>query len=95
MSDDFIYTQDIEEIKPLTLNLTLTHRNERYVKGELRKKFTIDLQDPKIWMDLFSASLEGKPIKSSVIITFRNPFRSACQLKELKLLKPGTKIKTD
>ena len=93
--DDFIYSEDIEEIKPMTLNLTLVRQDATHIKGELRKKFTIDLNNPDAWVELFSKSLEGKTIKANIIIAFRNPFRSACQLKELKLLKPGTKLKID
>jgi len=93
MPEDFIYSKDIEEIKPMTLNLTLFRQDETHVKGELRKKFTIDLNNSETWVELFSKSLEGKPIKANIIIAFRNPFRSACQLKELKLLKTGTKLK--
>lgn len=95
MVEDFIYTEDIENINPMTLNLTLTSRDEHRVMGELRKKFTIDLNHPEQWVELFSSSLEGKPIKANVIITFRNSFTSACKLKELGLLKPGTKVKLD
>jgi hypothetical protein len=95
MVEDFVYTTDIEEIKPMTLNLTIVERTNKTIKAELRKKFTIDLENPKVWIDLFSASLEGKPIKANIIIAFRNPFKSACQLKQLKLLKPGTKIKLE
>ena len=94
--DDFIYTKDIEEIKPMTLNLTLGNQVvDNKLKAELRKKFTIDLSNPDIWVELFSKSLEGKTIKANIIISFRNPFRSACQLKQLSLLKPGTKVKSD
>lgn len=94
--DDFVFTKDIEEIKPMTLNLTLDNQVvDGKIKGALRKKFTIDLKNPDLWLELFSKSLEGKTIKANVIISFNNPFNSACKLKALGLLKPGTKIKTD
>jgi len=93
--DDFIYTKDIEEIKPMVLNLTLGRVIDHKVQGELRKKFTINLENKESWVNLFSNSLEGKPIKANIIITFKNKFNSACHLKEIGLLKPGTKIKID
>jgi len=94
--DDFIYTKDINEIKPMTLNLTLSNQiiNNK-VKAALRKGFTIDLNNPDFWVNLFSASLEGKSIKANVIISFDNKFTSACKLNKLGLLKKGTKIKYD
>jgi hypothetical protein len=93
--DDFIYSKDIEEIKPMVLNLTLGKVVDHKVQGELRKKFTIDLDNKETWIELFSKSLEGKPIKANIIIAFRNKFNSACHLKQINLLKPGTKIKID
>lgn len=93
--DDFIYSKDIEEIKPMTLNLTLGQVVDKKIQAELRKKFTIDLNNKETWIELFSKSLEGKTIKANIIITFRNKFNSACHLKQIGLLKPGTKIKVD
>ena len=93
--DDFIYSKDIEEIKPMTLNLTLGQLKDNKIQGELRKKFTIDLNNKETWVELFSKSLEGKTIKANIIITFRNRFNSACHLKQVGLLKPGTKLKVD
>jgi len=95
MVDEFIYSDGIEEIKPLTLNLSLTKKDAHFAIGELRKKIVIDLDNPEFWIKLLSSSLEGKPIKANVIIVFRDKFGSACKLKELGLLKPNTKILED
>jgi len=93
MTDEFIYSEGIEEIASLTLNMTLHKKSKNKIEGEFRKKFTIDLEEPDFWIELFSNSLEGKDIKAPVLIVFRDKFGSACKLKELGLLKPNTKIK--
>lgn len=92
MKDDFIYSEDIEEIKPLTLNLTVHRKKDGTIEGQLRKKFTINTEDPSFWKELFSHSLEGKNIKAPVLIVFRDPFGAACKLKELGLLKKNTNL---
>jgi len=93
-TDDFIYSRGIEEIKPMTLNMTL-HKRPGSVVVEFRKKVIINLSDAVFWTEFFSRSLEGKPIKANVMVVFRDAFGSACKLKELGLLKPETKIKED
>ena len=92
MVEEFIYSEGIEEVKPLTLNLSLRKKLDGSIEGELRKKVAIS-KDSAFWIELFSKSLQGKPIKAPVIIVFRDPFGSACKLKELGLLKADTKIK--
>jgi len=91
MVDDFVYSEGIEEVKPLTLNLSITRKPNGSIEGEVRKKIVIDLNSD-FWIELFSKSLQGKPIRAPVIIVFRDPFGSACKLKELGLLKADTKI---
>jgi hypothetical protein len=98
LEPEFKYTDKIEEIAPLTLNLTFTRKDADTVTFELRKKASIKLSDnnsKEFWINFFSNSLEGKTIKSNMIIVFRDKFGSACKLKELGLLKPKTKIATD
>lgn len=95
---EFKYSDKIEEITPLTLNLTITGRHNNMVSLELRKRVVVDLSDDKnksFWVNFFSNSLEGKTVKANTIIVFRDKFGSACKLKELGLLKPRTKIITD
>ena len=95
---EFRYTEKIDEITPLTMNLTFTRKDANTVTLELRKKASIKLDDKnakEFWVNFFSSSLEGKTIKSNMIIVFRDRFGSACKLKELGLLKPKTKIATD
>lgn len=92
MSETFIYSEGIEEIKPLTLNLTVHRNKDGTIEGELRKKFIIDMSNPDFWINLFSRSLEGKNIKAPVLIVFRDKFGSACKLKELGLLKDDVKL---
>jgi len=91
--EEFAYSKNIESIKPLVLNLTLSTDKEGKRTGELRKKFLIKAENTSFWSELFSASLSGKTIKAEVIIEFSNPFLSAIKLKEWGLLKTGTVIK--
>jgi len=98
VKNEFVYSEKIEEITPLTLNLTITGHDNNVVSLELRKKVVVNLSDPdskEFWLNFFSNSLEGKTIKANTIIVFRDKFGSACKLKELGLLKPKTKIFTD
>lgn len=91
MVEEFIYSEGIEEVKPLTLNLSLRRKPDGSIEGELRKKVAIN-KNSEFWIELFSKSLQGKTIKAPVIIVFRDPFGSACKLKQLGLLKADTKI---
>ena len=79
----------------MKLNLTLFKKKDGTIIGEFRKKITINEENQIHFIDLFSNSLEGKPIQSKVIIAFRDPFISANRLKEFGLLKKGTQIKID
>lgn len=94
----FVYSDKIEEITPLTLNLTFSKKDEDTIAIELRKKASVYLSEEdskKFWTEFFSRSLEGKTVKANIIIVFRDKFGAACKLKELGLLKKGTKINTD
>lgn len=94
----FVYSDKIEEITPLTLNLTFTKKDENTITLELRKKASVKLDDKQskdFWVEFFSRSLEGRTVRANIIIVFRDKFGSACKLKELGLLKKGTKINTD
>lgn len=93
MPENFEYSKNIEEIKPLILNLTITKNEHGKNIGELRKVFTIHESNKAFWSEFFAASLSGTPIKAQVLIEFRNPFLSALKLKELGLLKKGITIK--
>ena len=94
----FVYSDKIEEITPLTLNLTFSKKDNDTITLELRKKANVKLNEESsksFWMEFFSRSLEGKTVKANIIIVFRDKFGSACKLKEIGLLKKGTKINTD
>jgi hypothetical protein len=98
LEPEFEYTKDINEINPITLNITLSKIQNDVLTFELRKKIQIKLTDSEtkqFWINFFSNSLEGKKIKASMIIAFRDRFGSACKLKQMGLLKPKTKIITD
>lgn len=92
--EEFVYTEHIDEIKPLTLNLTITSTNGQ-IKGELRKVFIINKVNKAFWSQFFETSLSDKPISANVQIVFRDKFASGARLAELNLIHKGTKIKTD
>lgn len=91
--EEFIYSDKIEQVAPLTLNLSIHITENDEVVVELRKKATINYKNKEFWLNFFSASLGDKPIKVNAQIVFRDKFSSASKLKDLNLLKTGTKIK--
>ena len=94
----FVYSDKIEEITPLTLNLTFSKKDKNSITIELRKKANVNLNElhsKQFWMEFFSRSLEGKAVKANIIIVFRDKFGAACKLKEIGLLKKGTKINSE
>ena len=91
--NNFAYSKNIQEIKPLILNLVLSHNPKGMPQGELRKVFLIKDENKDFWIEFFAASLTGTPVKAEVLIEFTNPFLSAAKLKQWGLLKPGITIK--
>lgn len=91
--NNFVYSNKIQEIKPLVLNLTISKNPNGENIGELRKVFLIRNENKEFWKEFFAASLQGIPIKAEVLIEFRNPGISATKLKSWGLLKEGITIK--
>ena len=91
--NNFVYSKNIHEIKPLILNLTLSQNPDGQRYGELRKKFLIkEGENDEFWKEFFAASLQGKPVRAEVLIEFRNRDFSALKIKQWGLLKEGIKI---
>lgn len=93
-NDNFEYSKDIEEIDPIVFNLSL-NKTDKGIQGELRKRFLIKEVEKAFWMQVFEASLKGKPIQAKIKIVFRDPLLSAIKLKELNLLEQELKLVID
>ena len=92
MTESFVYSKNIQEIKPLVLNLTLSINPKGQHVGELRKVFLIKEENKEFWKEFFASSLNGLPIKAEVLIEFRNRDFSALKIKQWGLLKEGIQI---
>jgi hypothetical protein len=94
MVERFVYSDKIEEIKPLTLNMVLWIENGQLL-CEFRKKISVNEANKDFFKKFFSASLAGKPIKIDAQVVFRDEVKSALTLKKFNLLDININIKKE
>jgi hypothetical protein len=94
MPNDFIYTEQIEEVMPLVFNIALS-KDRGYDICEFRKKVSINDSTRPVLKKLFTAALAGKPVKIDVQIVFRDEVMSAIRLKEMGLLDINISVKKE
>ena len=70
--NNFIYSENIQEIKPLTINLSFHLNKNKEIICYLRRKFIIREENSAFWKEFFTGSLSRVPIKTNLLVKFSN-----------------------